>query len=90
MPRWRDFRLAPPVEAVYRSTDGGAHWASIVANPPAAPASSLVVDPQSGATVYVATDAGVYSTTQVASWVMRGRHAGRRLEPVCRKRRWWR
>jgi hypothetical protein len=58
---------AEEVQAVYGSTDGGAHWASLMANLPAAPANSVVVDPQSANTVYVATDAGVYFTTQVAT-----------------------
>jgi hypothetical protein len=55
------------VATVYRSTDGGAHWANLSSNLPAAPANSLAVDPQDANTVYVATDAGVYSTRQVAS-----------------------
>jgi hypothetical protein len=55
------------VRVAYRSTDGGAHWASIVSNLPAAPANSLVVDPQDANTVYLATDAGVYSTRQIAT-----------------------
>jgi hypothetical protein len=55
------------VRAVYGSSDGGAHWASLEANLPWAPASALVVDPQSANTVYLATDAGVYFTTQVWS-----------------------
>jgi len=55
------------VRVVYRSTDGGAHWASLAANLPWAPANGLVVDPQSANTVYVATDVGVYFTTQVGS-----------------------
>ncbi len=56
-----------PVQTVYGSTDGGAHWASFMANLAGIPASSLVVDPQSASTVYVATDAGVYFTTQMAN-----------------------
>jgi hypothetical protein len=56
-----------PVLTVYGSTDGGAHWASFMANLPRVPASSLVVDPESAGTVYVATDAGVYFTTQMPS-----------------------
>jgi hypothetical protein len=55
------------VQVVYRSTDGGAHWTDLTANLPAAPANSLVVDPQNANTVYVATDQGVYFTTQVSS-----------------------
>ncbi len=59
--------LARKVQTVYRSTDGGAHWTSLTANLPSAPANSLAVDPQDANTVYVATDAGVYSTRQIAS-----------------------
>jgi hypothetical protein len=55
------------VQTVYRSTDGGATWNSIVSNLPSAPASALVVDPQNSSTVYVATDQGVYYTSQIAS-----------------------
>ena len=55
------------VQAAYRSTDGGAHWASLTSNLPVAPANSVVVDPGDANTVYVATDEGVYSTRQIAS-----------------------
>ncbi len=55
------------VQVVYRTTDGGAHWTDLTANLPAAPANSVVVDPQNANTVYVATDRGVYFTTQVAN-----------------------
>jgi hypothetical protein len=55
------------VEVVYRSTDGGAHWAFLTSNLPPSPANSLAVDAQDACTIYVATDAGVYSTRQVAS-----------------------
>ncbi len=55
------------VQVVYRTTDGGAHWTVLTANLPAAPANSVVVDPQNANTVYVATDMGVYFTTQVAN-----------------------
>jgi ligand-binding sensor domain-containing protein len=52
----------------YGSTDGGAHWTDLTANLPETPASSIVVDPQdAGNTVYMATDEGVYFTTQVGS-----------------------
>jgi hypothetical protein len=58
--------LKEKVEVLYGSTDGGAHWTSLVANLPATPANSVVVDPLDANTVYVATDAGVYSTRQIA------------------------
>ncbi len=57
------------VQAVYRSTDGGKHWANLTANQPwnLSPANSVVVDPQDANTVYLATDAGVYVTQQIAT-----------------------
>ncbi len=59
--------LAEQVQGVYRSTDGGAHWASVTANLPIAPVNSLAVDPQDANTVYLATDAGVYFTRQITA-----------------------
>ncbi len=53
--------------AIYRSTDGGAHWAFITSNLPQSPANAVVVDPQDANTVYLATDMGVFSTRQVAN-----------------------
>lgn len=58
---------AKPVQTIYSTTDGGAHWAALTANLPSSPVNSLVVDPQNSNTVYVATDQGVYFTTNVAS-----------------------
>ena len=52
---------------VYRSLDGGAHWANISSNLPNAPANSLLVDPNDANTIYVAMDTGVYATSQVAT-----------------------
>lgn len=60
------------VDVLYRTTDGGAHWAYLTSNLPPSPANSVVVDPQDACTVYVATDAGVYSTRSVTSCA----HAG--------------
>jgi len=59
--------LTEIVQVVYRSTDGGAHFTTLMANLPSTPANSLVVDPQSANTVYIATDAGVYVTQQIGS-----------------------
>jgi hypothetical protein len=59
--------LQEKVQVAYRSTDGGAHWATVISNLPWAPASSLVVDPQDANTVYIATDAGVYFTTGITA-----------------------
>ena len=55
------------VRSVYSSTDGGAHWAQLTSNLPDAPVNSLAVDPQDANTVYLATDEGVYFTTQIAT-----------------------
>lgn len=55
------------IQVAYRTTDGGAHWTDLNANLPETPASIIVVDPQDANTVYIATDEGVYFTTQVAS-----------------------
>jgi Abnormal spindle-like microcephaly-assoc'd, ASPM-SPD-2-Hydin len=55
------------VSLVYGSTNGGATWTDVTSNLPAAPASSLAVDPQDANTVYVATDVGVFFTADVAS-----------------------
>jgi hypothetical protein len=52
---------------LYRSVDRGAHWTQITANLPAAPANSVVVDPNDANTLYIATDTGVYVTTQVTT-----------------------
>jgi hypothetical protein len=59
--------LTKYVQVLYGSTDGGAHWTTLMANLPSAPANSVVVDPQDANTVYVATDEGVYSTRQISS-----------------------
>ena len=50
---------------VYASTTGGASWQNITSNLTDAPASSMVVDPNDANTVYVATDTGVWVTTNV-------------------------
>jgi hypothetical protein len=52
---------------VYRSVDGGRHWSNIRSNLTSSAANGLVVDPQDTNTAYLATDAGVYFTRNVAS-----------------------
>lgn len=55
------------IRTIYRTADGGAHWAEITSNLPHSPANSVVIDPQDANTAYIATDEGVYSTRQVAN-----------------------
>ena len=55
------------IRTIYRTTDGGAHWAEIASNLPRSPANAVVIDPQDANTAYVATDEGVYSTRQVGA-----------------------
>jgi hypothetical protein len=59
--------LVEMVQTVYRSTDGGTTWDNISSNLPETPVSALAVDPQNANVVYVATDVGVYYTTEVAN-----------------------
>lgn len=56
------------VRVVFRSTDGGAHWALLKSNlPGGAPANSVAIDPRDHNTVYLALDNGVYFTNDVSS-----------------------
>jgi len=59
--------ISADARLVYRSTDGGAHWTNVTSNLQHAPANSLVVDPVDANTVYIATDAGVSATQQIAT-----------------------
>jgi Abnormal spindle-like microcephaly-assoc'd, ASPM-SPD-2-Hydin/Protein of unknown function (DUF1573) len=52
---------------VYLSADGGAHWTNISSNLPNSTANSLAVDPNDANTIYLASDTGVYVTTNVSS-----------------------
>jgi hypothetical protein len=52
---------------IYASTDGGAQWMNIANNLPNVPANSVVVDRNDANVVYVATDIGVFVTTNVAN-----------------------
>ena len=55
------------VRALYRSTDGGAHWQNLNSKLPPAPVNGVVVDPLDANTVYLATDIGVFSTRQISN-----------------------
>ena len=55
------------VPHAYRSTNAGAGWTNITSNLPDAPANAVAVDPGNAAIVYVATDTGVYATTDVTT-----------------------
>lgn len=61
--------LTQVAQTIYLLTYDGTKWVwvNLTDNLPLAPASSVVVDPQSANTVYVATDAGVYFTTEAAN-----------------------
>lgn len=52
---------------LYGSTDGGQQWLNLSNNLPKVPANSVVVDPNDAQIVYVATDAGVWYTLNIAS-----------------------
>jgi hypothetical protein len=53
------------VVTLYGLTNGGTSWANLDSNLPPAPANSVAVDPEDANTVYVATDAGVWSTRTI-------------------------
>jgi Abnormal spindle-like microcephaly-assoc'd, ASPM-SPD-2-Hydin len=53
------------VNTIYGSTDGGQQWSDLSTNLPAVPANSVVVDPNDARIVYVATDVGVWVTTDI-------------------------
>ncbi len=58
---------ANPFGSLYGSTDGGQDWQNLFNNLPKAPANSVVVDPNDAQIVYVATDAGVWYTLNIAA-----------------------
>jgi len=60
-------RYLEPVTTLYRSTDGGSTWAGVSSNLPYSPVNAVLVDPRDAATVYVATDMGVYSTRHITT-----------------------
>jgi photosystem II stability/assembly factor-like uncharacterized protein len=66
----RDDDFAP---YLWKSTDGGATWKSIVANIPAGPVNVIREDPTDAKILYAGTDVGVFvSTDGGASWQVLG------------------
>jgi photosystem II stability/assembly factor-like uncharacterized protein len=58
---------------VYRTTNYGSTWTDITANLPQAPANDIIIDPHDNQTLYVATDVGVYVSTNLGgSWSLLG------------------
>jgi hypothetical protein len=59
-----------PVQTVYRTVaaaDGSIAWNALTSNLPNTPVSALVLDPQNANIAYVATDDGVYYTTEISA-----------------------
>jgi photosystem II stability/assembly factor-like uncharacterized protein len=48
---------------VYKITNSGATWTNITANLPDTPVNNIIVDPDVANTLYIATDTGVFSTS---------------------------
>jgi photosystem II stability/assembly factor-like uncharacterized protein len=58
---------------VFRTTDFGASWSDISGSLPESPLNALIVDPANPATLYVASDVGVFVTYDTgASWTPLG------------------
>jgi hypothetical protein len=54
---------------VWRTTNFGASWTDISGNLPDVPANDALVDPDNANVIYVATDKGVFVTSDLATWV---------------------
>ncbi|MEI7491598.1 MAG: T9SS type A sorting domain-containing protein [Bacteroidota bacterium] len=66
------FRWDEPLPHVFKSGDLGQHWTDISGNLPEFPVNDIVVDPEIPGRIIVATDAGLYGTTdggQTWSWI---------------------
>ena len=66
--RWDDY-----LPHVFRSNNNGQTWTDISSNLPEAPVNEIVVDPEKPGYLYVATDFGVYYTTNLGeNWLPAG------------------
>ncbi|MFI5113159.1 MAG: hypothetical protein ACHP9S_10055, partial [Terriglobales bacterium] len=66
---------------IFKTTDGGAHWAMLDGNPnttglPDAPADAVVADPNVANLIYVGTDVGAFSSTGNGTWTELGPASG--------------
>jgi hypothetical protein len=57
------FRWHEPMAHVYKTDDLGANWISISGNLPDMPVNEIVIDPDYPGRYYIATDLGVFATT---------------------------
>jgi photosystem II stability/assembly factor-like uncharacterized protein len=57
-----------PLSHVYRSTNRGTSWTSISSNLPDIPANDLIVDPANPGRLYLATDVGVYTSSDLGGY----------------------
>ncbi|MEI7980742.1 MAG: T9SS type A sorting domain-containing protein, partial [Bacteroidota bacterium] len=76
------FRWDEPLPHVFKSTNLGQNWTDITGNLPEFPVNDLVVDPEIPGRLFVATDAGLYGTTDGGQnwvWIWDGLPA----VPVC-------
>ncbi|MBD3219979.1 glycosyl hydrolase [bacterium] len=62
------FRWHEPLPHVFRTTDLGETWQAIAGNLPEAPANDVIAHPTVPGRLYVATDLGVYTTDDAATW----------------------
>jgi len=63
------FRDDDPLPHVFRTTDFGSTWTAVSGNLPEAPVNDIVIDDEDPATLFVATDVGVYLSTDTGgSW----------------------
>ncbi len=54
---------------VWRTTSFGSSWTDISGNLPDVPVNDVLVDPDNASVIYVATDIGVFVTSDEANWV---------------------